>query len=340
MIDSLYELALNQKITPEIALKLLEESKEPAKALKLFQAASKIRDKTIGKDLWWSAGIGAVTPCRIEPKCSYCKSFTSETMPIDILLEAVKKVEDLGIKHVHLSGGSSLKGYDQEIINMVTAIKKVSAIDIEVNLGPSFSEKTIKKLKELGVKSITSSLETINEEIFNKAKPGDSLEKRKNLIHECEEFNMPVRSMMLIGLGETYEDRINHLFYLKRIKNLYQVRFSRFYPHAQTLYSDHPRCSPLELAKTVAIARLIMPYTELGLANGNTTDDIPLWYLAGGGNQLLGALVSVKKEKNNLDKDNVCLSDRITLVNRMEITERYMSEINRKITSEYPKSKQ
>lgn len=78
MLDSLYELALNQKITPEIALKVLEESKEPTKALKLFQAASEIRDKIIGKDLWWSAGIGAVTPCRIEPKCSYCKAFTNE----------------------------------------------------------------------------------------------------------------------------------------------------------------------------------------------------------------------------------------------------------------------
>lgn len=330
MFDSLYELALNEKITPDIALRLLEESNEPVKALKLFQAATEIRDKITGKELWWSGGIGAITPCMLEPKCSYCKAFTSEVMPIERLLQAVKKIEGLGIKHVHLSGGTSLKGYDEEIINMVAAVKKVSDIHIEVNLGPSFSEATIKELKKLGVKSITSSLETTNEEIFKKAKPGDSLEERKNLIRKCEKLNMPVRSMMLIGLGESNEDRVKHLFYLKEIKNLYQIRFSRFHPYAETLYDNHPRCSPLELAKTVALARLIMPSVELGLANGNTTDDIPLWYLSGGGNQLLGAMASVKHDIDGLHST--------TLRNNMETISRFMKGMNRKVSFEYPKT--
>ena len=86
---------------------------------------------------------------------------------------------------------------------MVEAMRAVSDIDIEVNLGPSITRETVRKLKELGVCSITSSLETFNEEMFKAAKPGDSLEKRKELLEICEAEGMATRGMMLVGLGES-----------------------------------------------------------------------------------------------------------------------------------------
>ena len=54
---------------------------------------------------------------------------------------------------------------------MVRAIRNISNLVIEINLGPSLSVETIKSLKALQVFSITSSLETINEELFRQAKP-------------------------------------------------------------------------------------------------------------------------------------------------------------------------
>lgn len=80
----------------------------------------------------------------------------------------LQKMEELCLRQIHISGGSSLKGYDAEIIDMVQAIRKVSDIDIEVNPGCSFSSETVRRLKDVKTLSITRSLETTNERnIFN-----------------------------------------------------------------------------------------------------------------------------------------------------------------------------
>ncbi len=332
MFEQLLKNARAGDLTPELALRILEDSRRPENALKLFGIASELRDKYIGRELWWTAAIEGIMPCKLVPPCSYCSYTNHEIMSEESLLKALRALEQLGFRHLHLSGGTNPAGYDNEIIGMVKAMRAVSDIDIEVNLGPSITRETVRELKKLGVSSITSSLETFNEEIFKAAKPGDSLEKRKELLEICEAEGMPTRGMMLVGLGESYQDRINQLFYLRRFKGLLHVRFSRFSPSPSTAYRDRPRCSPWELARTIAVARLIMPRVQLGLAAGNSHDDIPLWFLAGGGNQLLGAGAGRKKAAERSEAGVTHLAEDVAVHSRMEIQERYIREMGLSIT--------
>lgn len=322
----------------ELALQLLQRSREPALALQLFAAASKIRDETMGKTLWWSAGISSMMPCRVEPLCTYCTYFTVKSFPLDELVASVKAIEDLGIRHLHLSGGTDLAGYDNELCEAVNAIRDVSSIEIEINLGPSLTRNGVRRLKQLGVASITSSLETFNPEIFAKAKPGDSLDARKALIEMCQDEGMPVRSMILVGLGESEADRIDHLYWLLQFPRLYHLRFSRFMPYRSTSWEDHPRCSPWEVSRLVAVARLLMPHVDLGLAAGNSPDDIPLWYAAGGGNQVLGASVSMRqgRVKAQPGETVIPVTDRVSLVSRMGHIEQFVRGLGRDIGSAAP----
>lgn len=322
----------------ELALQLLQRSREPALALQLFAAASKIRDETMGKTLWWSAGISSMMPCRVEPLCTYCTYFTVKSFPLDELVASVKAIEDLGIRHLHLSGGTDLAGYDNELCEAVNAIRDVSSIEIEINLGPSLTRNGVRRLKQLGVASITSSLETFNPEIFAKAKPGDSLDARKALIEMCQDEGMPVRSMILVGLGESEADRIDHLYWLLQFAQLYHLRFSRFMPYRGTSWENHPRCSPWEVARLVAVARLLMPHVDLGLAAGNSPDDIPLWYAAGGGNQVLGASVSMRqgRVKAQPGETVIPVTDRVSLVSRMGHIEQFVRGLGRDIGSAAP----
>lgn len=335
MFETLLENGVKHGLTFESALEILQASREPQNALLLFAAAAQVRDRMIGKKLWWSAGIPGVMPCKVTPRCTYCTFYTTEAFPLDGLKEAVKVIEQLGLKQFHLSGGSNLAGYDGEILAMVEAIRSVSDIDVEVNLGPSISLDTIKALKQMNVISITSSLETINEEVFARAKPGDSLEGRKALLDYGEKEGVSLRSMMLVGLGETEEDRIRHLFYLKNFKHLYHLRFSRFYPFPKTRHQAL-RCSPWEVARLVAVARLILPHVQLGLAAGNEKDDLPLWYLAGGGNQILGTGVSRKPVEAGPEVEVIRISEDLYVVNRMPLQKRYMAEMNREVVFDCP----
>lgn len=336
--DELIDEVSNSFAPREVALELLQRSREPALALRLFAAASKIRDETLGKTLWWSAGISSMMPCRVEPLCGYCTYFTVKSFPVEELVASVKAIERLGIRHLHLSGGTKLGGYDNELAEAVNVIRDASDIDIEINLGPSFTRNGVRRFKQLGITSITSSLETFNPTVFAKAKPGDSLEARKALIEMCQEEGMPVRSMILVGLGESEADRIDHLYWLKQFSEVYQLRFSRFMPYRGTDWETHPRCSPWEVARLVAVARLLMPNTQLGLAAGNTPDDIPLWYAAGGGNQVLGAGISLRKGKikSQPGETVIDVTERVSLVSRMAQIEQFIRGLGREISFELP----
>lgn len=336
MFDQLLQSAKTRTITHELALGILQESRDPANALKLFQAASVLRDERIGRDLWWSAAINGILPCKIDPICGYCGYATQEKMSNEQMVKVVKVLEGMGFQHLHISGGANLAGYDAEILSMVEAMRAVSSIAIEVNVGPSLGRETVRKLKALKVCSITSSLETISEEVFRDAKPGDSLEKRKALLEICEEEGMPTRGMLLIGLGESYDDRIRQLFYLKGLKGLRHVRFSRFNPPAGLRYADRPRCSPWEVAMVIAVARLIMPEVQLGLAAGNSHDDIPLWFLAGGGNQLLGAAAMRKTPKAQPGVNLIQIEEGLCIVSRMNTIEQYVQGMGLKIGFDCP----
>lgn len=333
MFDQLLKEVCTGDVTQELALNILEDSLHPENALKLFSVASEMRDRHIGRELWWSAAINGITPCRIEPRCSYCLYADHGTMREDALLKAIRTLEELGFRHLHLSGGANLEGYDEEIVSMVDAMRTVSDIDIEVNLGPSLNRETVRKLKGLKVSSITISLETVNEELFRATKPGDSLEKRKELLEICETEGMPTRSMMLVGLGESNSDRIRQLFYLKSFKSFQTLRISRFSPVPSTLLQDYPRCSPWEVARTIAVARLIMPDIQIGLANGNSHDDIPLWFMAGGGNQLLGGSVGRMKARIHSGARVTPVTEDLTITDHMELQERYAQCMGLQITT-------
>jgi biotin synthase len=331
MFDHLLKEA-KAHVTPELALRILEESRSPENALQLFQIASELRDRHLGRQLWWSAAIEGILPCKLQPMCQFCSYSNLERLSNESLLKALRALEDLGFRHLHLSGGTNPTGYDAEIVDMVSAMRSASpSMAIEVNLGPSLSRETVRKLKHLGVHSITSSLETMNEELFRIAKPGDSLSARKALLEACEEEGMAVRGMMLLGLGEPLSDRVNMLFYMSRFKMLCHLRFSRYLP-PQTNHLKLPRCSPWEMARTIGVARLIMPTIQLGLAAGNSHDDIPLWFIAGGGNQLVGAAASRKKAAPGA----VMLDDSLAIMNRMETQQQYVNGMGISIGFECP----
>ena len=325
-------------------LDLYHRSAEPGFAATLFQAAAQLRDRHLGTAPWWSAGVSAITPCELEPLCTYCNFFTTKATPAADIVAAVRAIAGLGIRHVHLSGGSRLprgeraRGLGPQVIDLVTAIRKAVDIEIEVNVGPSLMREDVRDLKDLGVTAITSSLEVLNARLFEQLKPGDSLQGRLQLMEFCEEAGMPIRSMMMVGIGETDQDRIDHLVYLRRYTMMKQLRLSRYMPIRNTA-AGGVRCAPWLVARLTAIARLLYPTLEIGLAAGNGTDDLPLWWMAGGGNQVLGAGASMKgRAHKSGDVDEIPVNDRVGVHNNMPGVTRVLGEMGLRATFSSPPS--
>ena len=272
-VEQILENALDRAITREEALTLFEEVKTPDLISKLFAAASSVRQREAGNIFRLDGWMGSNTECKIDPPCLYCRravpgqdlaKWEIETSQLDDIAAAFKAT---GTTTVEIGGGTNAETSGPTVIEILRELRK-SDLTIWVNVGPALEREHILEMKALGVESITSSFETMNEAVFQKIKPGDSLEKRKALANLISDCGVDLVSVIMVGLGESYKDRVNHLFYLNEIERFrwLAVSWLRIHPGGPLQGRMIPP-SPIEAAKTVAIARLIYRDKEIGMSS-------------------------------------------------------------------------
>ena len=149
---------------------------------KLFKVACQIRDNQ-SKVIKLTSTVHITNKCQIQPRCEYC-GFAEETSSKgyynafyksdEEILTAVESIQEAHIPRVSCSGGYGYKG--KQAVNACRIVKENSNLEILVNVGGDLTEESIDKLAKLGADTVCCNLETINEEVFNQRKPGDSLD--------------------------------------------------------------------------------------------------------------------------------------------------------------------
>lgn len=293
--------AEENEITKEEAQFLFEEANDWVKVSQLLSTAGYVRDKNVGRLFKLKAFILSTNRgCRTDPPCRYCgqssdkaKFFTKVATPEEVA-ESAKIAEEIGFKGVQCGGGcSGNKG--AEAVEDTKIVKSVTNLDVFVNYGADMSDENIQKLKEFDVGSIGCSLETINEEIFQRIKPGDSIEERKKVAQLIDKHGVGLASGIMINLGESYQDRVNHIFYLKNFENLKLIYISGFFPIPGTPLENQPPATSLDIAKTMAITRLVHRNIDLDGAFGRD-DQLQLWIMAGANHRLIHGIFEPKNK--------------------------------------------
>ena len=254
-------------ISKEDALNLFKISKLED-YLKLFYLASQVRDYFI-KEIEITSTIHITNICEISPKCFYC-GFAAGTSkagyykPFRLSDEDIKRcaiaIERSGICRVSCSSGHGYGG--KEVIRALKIVKENTNLEVLVNAGGDLTEESIKELKKYGIDTICCNLETINRELFAKLKPGESLDRRIEICKLVKKYNIELSSGLLIGIGESYKDRVEHLLFLKEL-DVDEIPIMGFNPYPGTPMENHPRCSALEQGKTIAITRLMFPHIRI-----------------------------------------------------------------------------
>ncbi len=284
-LEEILEKSVEEEITPEEAIYLFENTQAPEGYLPLFKAACTVRKEEMGNIFRLDGFVGASTECKIEPPCRYCwrtkpghKWGTLDIRPEQIpqIAEGFKKT---GTTTVEIGGGTDPEKSGPVIIELLRHFKE-SGLNVWVNVGPALEEEHIREMKKLDVEAITCSFETMNEEVFSRVKPGDSLKKRKQLAELIDRNGVSLNSVLMVGLGESYKDRVAHLFYLKGFKNFHRLSVTclRVFP-GSSLEGQMSSASPLEGARTLAIARLI--FRNIYISAGGGYQNIPLWVMSG-----------------------------------------------------------
>ncbi len=265
MIDDIFnKINNNEELSDDEFLELLNINDE--KNLKrLFKTAVNIRNNE-SKTIKLTSTVHITNKCQIQPRCKYC-GFAEKTSTKgyynafyksdEEILSAVNSIEKARIPRVSCSGGYGYKG--KQAVNSTKIVKSNSDLEILVNVGGDLTKKSIKQLGELGVDTICCNLETINEEVFNNVKPGERLQDRIDVCQMISDAGIELSSGLLLGLGESNEDRIKHLRYLSNFDTLAEIPIMGFNPYEDTPMANHPPFPLKEQLKIIAITRIMYP---------------------------------------------------------------------------------
>lgn len=263
MINKIIKRALNgQELRKDEVLELFR-TRSYEDISNMFEAASEIRNSK-NKRIKLTSTVHLTNLCKITPKCKYC-GFAAKTSSEgyyhsfskseDEILMAVKSVEKAGIPRVSCSGAHGYNG--QHAVQAARIVKENTNLELLVNVGSDLNPESVKKLADFQTDTVCCNMETINIRLFNELKPGEKLKDRLMTCKMVSDEGIELSSGLLIGIGESYYDRVKHLFFLKEFPTLGEVPIMGFNPYLETPMENHPPCSLIEQMKTIAITRLM-----------------------------------------------------------------------------------
>jgi len=204
--------------------------------------------------------------CQVTPKCGYC-GFAAGTSDAGYfhpfykteseILKAAKIIEESGIPRVSCSGAHGYEG--KQAVTAARLVKEQTSLELLVNVGADLNRDSLSRIAGYGTDTICCNLETVNKALFHAVKPGEQFEDRVRSCEMISEQGVELSSGLLVGLGESYEDRVAHLNYLRRFKTLGEIPIMGFNPYRGTPMQNHPACSLDEQMKTIAITRILYP---------------------------------------------------------------------------------
>jgi biotin synthase len=154
--------------------------------------------------------------------------------------------------------------------------------------------------------TIYCSIETANPDVFQKAKPGDDLARRIAFDRMLERHGARLGNVVMNGLGGP-ADLLGSILSLRRFRHLSFLYISTFHPVPGTLWARRRPASLRTSLRSLAIARLALPATHLGLAEVEVEDPgsaarTAAQLNAGGGNAFAGLLIYRNRTIDQIDR--------------------------------------
>ncbi len=234
----------------------------------LFSEGEKLREKLFGKEVYLRGVVEFSNICK--EKCLYCglRCQNSELkryrLNFDEIMESVELVKKSKIGTVVLQSGND-PHYTEEFIEKI--IKKIrekygNTIAITLSLGErSYDE--LKRWKDAGANRYLLKVETFDEELYRKMRPGRELKERLKLIEILMKLGYEVGSGVIVGLpGMTDEILANDILELSLL-GLHMIASGPFIPHNKTPLYDYSCGDLTKSLRTIALLRILNPYSNI-----------------------------------------------------------------------------
>ncbi len=247
--------------------------------------------------------------------CKYCAQSAHNHAEIEchplLDVETVKKAalsakENGASRFCIVTSGRAPQGKDfEKILEMIRAVASIDGIHCCASLG-LLSEEQVKQIHEAGVERFNHNINTsknYHEFICSTHK----FEDRVNTVKMIQKYGMEACCGVIIGMGESREDRIDMALSLKEL-NPKTVPINFLNPIKGTpLENYEDKINEEEILKTICIFRIILPKALLRYAGGRTTRLSPenqqKGIVAGINSVLVGNYLTTAGSKAGEDKE-------------------------------------
>lgn len=223
--------------------------------------------------------------------------------PENILAQA-KEAEKRGATEFCMVTSGWGQTHEQEFEAVLESVRRISAetnLQVDVSLG-FMTEEQIAKLKAAGLYRNNHNLEAARS-YFDKVVSTHTYQERVDHVRMVEENGIHPCSGGIIGMGETPRQRLELAFELAAI-HADCVPINILNPRSGTPFEKLEPIRPLEIIRTIALYRLILPHSTIKIAGGrevNLRDLQALALLAGANGLILGNYLTTMGRNAALD---------------------------------------
>jgi biotin synthase len=244
--------------------------------------------------------------------CSFCAQSTFYETGItkfplladDIILEKAKQAESIGASSFCLvcAYREPSKSDFQKICKIIEKLRKAVKLQINVSLGFMTPERA-QKLKSLGVKRYNHNLEA-SESFFSTICKTHDFSDRIKTAKIVKEAGLELCCGGIIGMGETRRQRVELAFSISYLKPD-EVPINILIPRKGTPKElDNCSIHQIDIIRTIAVWRFIMPKTILKIAGGREVyfnDNGRLALQAGANGIITGGYLTTNGNEPNKD---------------------------------------
>jgi biotin synthase len=228
--------------------------------------------------------------------CAFCAQSAHhrtkiKTYPLlneeEIVKTAIESGRGGATRYSMVTSGYMLTEKELDIIcRSAAAIKRQTALTVCASLG-MLTEAMARRLKEGGIAVYHHNLETARS-FFDHVCTTHDYEEDIKTVKIAKAAGMKVCSGGILGLGETWEQRVELAFTLKEL-DVDGIPINFLNPIPGTKMANRPLLTPLQALKCIAIFRFVNPDKNILICGGRevTLRDYQSWAMLAGANGLM-----------------------------------------------------
>lgn len=271
--------------------------------LELISFADKIRKDSVGSKFELCNIINAKSGLCSED-CKFCAQSSRHSADIPIyplkkknqIVKAAQQAKKIGAEKFGIvTSGNRLNKRELDIIvQAISEIKSEVGIDVCASLG-ALEKCELAICKEAGLSRYHHNIET-SARFYPRIVSTHSFEEKINTIRAAKEAGLEVCSGGIIGMGESWQDRIDMALLLKKL-NVDSIPINLLVPIKGTSLESLNPISCADAIRTICIFRIILQGKIIKIAAGRETilkDFQALGLMAGANGMLIGGYLTIK----------------------------------------------